>query len=105
MINLDAFNAGFFDGSFDEEAIFSPFGGQTRPIRAIFDNGYQIAQFEQADAGIESSGPKATCREADVVGVAHGDTLVLRGVTWHVIEIRPDGTGLVTLILSKDPLP
>ena len=71
----------------------------------IFDNEYQASQYKEADAGIESSGPKATCLEGDVAGVAHGDTLVIRGRTWHVTEVRADGMGIVTLILSQDPLP
>lgn len=105
MIDITGFNAGFFDGTFDEEGVFTPSGGSSRNIPVIFDNEYQAAQYQEADAGIESSGPKATCLEADVVGVAHKDTLALRGVTWHVLEVRPDGMGLVTLILSQDPLP
>ncbi len=102
MVDLDAFSASFFDGSFDEEIVFTPSGGQARPVRAIFDNEYQAAQFQDADAQIEASGPRAICREGDVTGVAHGDTLLIRGVMYSVAEVHPDGTGLVVLILSKD---
>lgn len=105
MIDMDGFNADLFDGTFDEQAIYTHAGGQGRPVRAIFDNEYQAAQYREAEAGIESSGPKATCLEGDVAGVAHGDTLVIRGRTWHVLEVRPDGMGIVTLMLSQDPLP
>jgi hypothetical protein len=105
VIDLAAFNAELFNGTFDEEGIFTPSGGSPRIIPVIFDNEYLASQYREVDAGIESSGPKATCLEADVAGVAHGDTLVLRGITWHVLEVRPDGTGLLTLILSRDPLP
>ncbi len=105
MIDLAAFNAELFNGTFDEEGVFTPSGGSPRIIPVIFDNEYQAAQYREAEAGIESSGPKVTCRESDVVGVAHGDILVIRGNTWYVLEVRPDGTGLVTLILSQDPLP
>lgn len=102
MIDLEDFNAAFFDGSFDEAAVYTPSGGQARTIQVIFDNEYQAAQFAQAESEIESSGPQATCREADVAGVAHGDTLSIRGVTYSVAEVHPDGTGLMVLILSKD---
>ena len=105
MIDLAAFNAELFNGTFDEEGIFTPSGGSPTIIPVIFDNEYQAAQYQEAQAGIESSGPKAACLESDVAGVAHGDTLVIRGKTWHVLEVRTDGTGLVTLILSQDPLP
>ena len=102
MIGLDDFNAAFFDGSFDEAAVYTPAGGQARTIQVLFDNEYQAAQFAEAKAEVESSGPRATCREGDVAGVAHGDTLSIRGVTYSVAEVHPDGTGLVVLILSKD---
>lgn len=105
MIDLDDFNAAFFNGDFDEVAVYTPTGGQARTIQVIFDNEYQAAQFSQADTAVESSGPRATCREADMAGVAHGDILQIRGKTWHLLEVRPDGTGIVTILLSEDPLP
>ncbi len=105
MIDIDAFNTCFFNGTFDEEALYTPSGGSATPVNVIFDNGYHAAQFQEADGQIESKGPKATCSDSDVVGVAHGDTFLIRGDTWYVIEVQPDGTGLVTLLLSKDPLP
>lgn len=104
MIDLDAFNTDLFNGTFDEEVLFTPSGGQARPVRAIFDNPYQGTQYAQGDIEIESSGPKATCRDTEVAGVAHGDTLQIRGKTWYVLEVQPDGTGLVVLILSEDPI-
>ncbi len=102
MIDVDAFNTCFFNGTFDEEALYTPAGGSAMPVRAIFDNEYLAAQFQQADAEIESSGPKATCREADVAGVARGDTLQVRGTTYSIAEVHADGMGLVILILSRD---
>ena len=105
MIDLDGFNADLFNGTFDEEGVFTPTGGSSRSIPVVFDNEYQATQFQKADAEIESSGPRVMCLESDVPGVAHGDTLGIRGKTWYVIEVRPDGTGMVTLMLSQDPLP
>jgi hypothetical protein len=102
VIDLEDFNTAFFDGSFDEAAVYTPAGGQARTVQVIFDNEYQAAQFPDANAQVESSGPRATCREADVAGIAHGDTLQIRSTTYSVAEVHPDGTGLVVLILSKD---
>ncbi len=102
MIDLVEFNATFFDGTFDEDAVYTPSGGQARTIRVLLRNGYQAAQFQEADAEVEASVPRATCRELDVAGVAHGDMLQVRGVTYSVAEVHPDGTGLVVLILSTD---
>jgi len=106
MIDLSGFISDLLDADvFAENATFTPAGGQGRSVVVIYDNGYQAAQYRVAEAEIESLGPKVTCREADVVDVAHGDTIVLRGVTLHVLEVQPDGFGMVTILLSKDPLP
>ncbi len=102
MIDLEDFNTAFFNGDFDEAAVYTPSSGQARIFQVMFDNEYQAAQFAQAEAEIELSGPKATCRESDVPGVAHGDTLEIRGITYSIAEVHPDGTGLTILILSKD---
>ncbi len=102
MIDLEDVNAAFFNGDFDEAAVYTPAGGQARTIQVIFDNEYQVAQFAEADSQVESSGPRVTCREVDVASVAHGDTLQIRGVTYSIAEVHPDGTGLVVLILSRD---
>lgn len=103
MIDLEEFNSSFFDGSFDEAAIFTPSGGAPVSVGVIFDAPYSGVPFRDASgAEIESSAPSALVRDADVPGVAHGDTLTVRGTVYRVVEVHPDGTGLTTLILSQD---
>jgi hypothetical protein len=50
---------------------------------------------------VETSAPSFTCIATDVSTVKHGDVLVVRGITYHVIGIHPDGTGIVVLILEQ----
>lgn len=48
----------------------------------------------QADVlGIETSGPSCRARTADVAALQHGSAIALRGATWFVVGVQPDGTG------------
>lgn len=49
----------------------------------------------------ESIGPQLMCAQADVDGVAHGDTVLVDAVTYKVVNVQPDGTGVVTLRLER----
>ena len=51
---------------------------------------------------VESASPLIMARDSDISGIQHGSTIVVSGITYKVIDIQPDGTGLTTLILSKD---
>lgn len=65
------------------------------PISVIFDDGF-------ADAlGISSSNPTATAIAAHMPNVAHGDTLLIKGVNYRIEDVQPDGTGVLTLPLKK----
>lgn len=96
------FNAAFFSGAFEEPAVYTPAGGEGATIPVVFRSDYEAAQAPGTDGSVESAAPVATCRESDVPAAAHGSTLSVRGVTYTVVEIHPDGTGLVDLILSRD---
>ncbi|MFA6148661.1 MAG: hypothetical protein WC899_10685 [bacterium] len=107
MIDLDL--AAFFDvdGGFAVTATYIPaVGGAPTNIPVIFDNEYAAAEYDRlADrASLESTSPRVVCRDADVPGISHGATLAISGTTYYVIEVRPDGTGVTTLVLSKDPV-
>lgn len=82
------------------DAAFSHAGGQASTIKVIFDNDFKAVNI---DTGmVESAGPMATCKTSDVLTAAHGDTLTINSVVYKIIGIEPDGTGMTTLILSKD---
>lgn len=65
-------------------------------ITVDFGNAFRVV------AGVESFGPQALCASADVTDAVHGSTLEIGGVTYFVIGIQPDGTGMTLLILSKE---
>ncbi len=94
----------FRTDEFAETALCSAGGLPPVSIPVIFEGPHVASEFTQAEASVENTSPKAFCRASDVAGAAHGDTLTIGGKTWHVVEVKPDGTGVVALILSEDPL-
>ena len=80
-------------------AFFADFGVSAtiagNPAIVIFDNEYL------ASLGVESSNPVALADDADVVGLAHGDAVVIAAVNYTVAGIQPDGTGMTAIELEK----
>jgi hypothetical protein len=64
-------------------------------INGIFGSAYLLSN------DVESSFPAFTCKTTDVPTVEHGDTLIINEVTYKVINVRPDGTGVVILVLQE----
>jgi hypothetical protein len=78
-------------------------GYASAQIPVIFDNEFSVAQtVGETEMGIPA--PQALCKASDVPNASVGDRLAVAGTNYYVQEVRPDGTGLVLLILSKDPL-
>jgi len=96
--DLDAF---FGSDAFAQTAVYTRSGYPSVQIPVIFDSGYSITQ-EIGEPGIGVPSPQAMCKTADVGNASRGDTLVVNGTTYYVQEVRPDGTGVTTLILSRD---
>ena len=90
-----------FDPILTVDAIYTPSGGTAKTIKVVFESEYLSVQVV-GDVGVESASPAAYCKSADIIGVQHGDTLAISGTTYNIIGIQPDGTGMTTLILSKD---
>ena len=68
-------------------------------ITAIFDNEY--AGFSGLGVGIDSNEPILTCKSADVSTAVQGTAAVVGGVTYAVVGVEPDGTGITTLRLEQ----
>ena len=54
------------------------------------------------DMDIDSSSPLLTCRTADVSNLSRTNTLTIGGVSYKVISVQPDNTGVTVVALSKD---
>lgn len=90
-----------FFADFGVSAIYTPVGGVAATITVIFNKDYSLPQ-GVGEVGIPTSAPVATCKTADVSTASRGATLVIDGVTYNVIEVAPDGTGITHLRLSED---
>ena len=69
-------------------------------IVGIFDDAYKGINL--ATGEIESTDPQVIVRASDISGLEHGATLIINSVTYYVTAIHTEGTGLTTLILSRD---
>jgi len=87
--------------AFGEEVIWTPTSGGANTISGVFDNEYTVESGTQ-EIGIGLPSPRVTCKTADVPSAARGDHLAIAGVTYHVLEVQPDGMGFTVLILSRD---
>jgi hypothetical protein len=76
-------------------------GGAISEVDGIFDNG--VDQPEFSEPGVLSGQPTFRMRQADLPAgyAANVDALTVDGTDYTVREIRPDGRGLVTLILEE----
>ena len=63
-------------------------------VDGILGNEFVLVDF------VESRKPVFDCATAEIVGVAHGDTVTVGGGTYKVRGIQPDGTGMTKLILE-----
>jgi hypothetical protein len=80
------------------EASWTAAGGSPADVVGIFNDEY----FEDVGGpvGVEGSQPVFVCAAADVPNVAQGDTIAIDGKTYSIVNVRPDGTGIVDLILE-----
>lgn len=70
-------------------------GPATVPV--VFDRLY----LESLDGEVAGYAPVVTGKDQDLVDVAYGSALTLRGVAYTVTSVEPDGTGLTRLQLRK----
>lgn len=88
------------DNDFAVEVTYTPDGGDATTIEGIFDDEYKAR--DTATGEVETTPPQIIVATRDVLNAAHGDTIIKSGVTYNIIGIHKDGTGMTTLILSRD---
>lgn len=53
--------------------------------------------------GVSLTAPMLTVFEADLpAGAGQGDTIAARGASWTVLDLEPDASGLVRVILQRN---
>ena len=93
----------FDTDEYAQTATYTRQGYASTQIPVIFDNEYSVTR-GVGEPGMGLPSPQALCKTADVANASRGDTFIVGGTTYYVQEVQPDGTGITTLILSRDPL-
>ncbi len=84
---------------FAVEATLTRQDGDARVVIGIFDEPYLNAQLGEYE--MDTSRPRFTCKESDVVGVLRGDMVHINGRVYDVLSsAQPDGTGMAVLELA-----
>ncbi len=77
----------------DEFADVADFSGTL--INGLFDPG--------VDGDQEPRSPRFTCIESELAAISHGAPVTIRGESYWLEGFQPDGYGLATLVLRKNP--
>lgn len=84
---------------FADVAVITLQGGDTLQVTGIYDDPYLNAELGEYD--MDTSRPRFTCAEADVVGVTRGDIAVIDGQEFDILSSpQSDGTGMAILDLA-----
>ena len=96
----------FYEGDIDiyfsdfgEDILLLSAGAGSKTIKVLFDkNGFSINPYT---GETENSGPVAQAKTSDVEGAVHKDILERNGISYEILEIIHDDTGITTLRLNK----
>lgn len=85
----------------DGAIVYTPGVGAAVSVNGIFDAAYR--REEAGEAGVSTSEPAVFVRLSDLPSDPRTDTpaLVIRGITYGVREVEPDGDGGVRLFLQE----
>ena len=88
-----------FISDYAETATYTPAAGSARSVAVVFDLESDVADIGEM---IERDGvaARATVATADVSEIAIGDVMAVRGVSYNVVGVEPDGTGHTVLRLG-----
>lgn len=99
MAFVEDFSEFYDTDDFAVSATYTPQGGSASTITGIFDNEYQM--IDAGSVGVSGATPVFECATASVSSAAPGDSLVIAAVTYLIVEVMPDGTGVTALVLEK----
>lgn len=83
---------------FGIQATYTPSGGSSVAITGIFDKAYREVNGGEVDFSLYE--PEFMCRTSDVPSAVEGDVIVCEGITYTVIVVMSDGTGMTTMSLE-----
>jgi len=85
-------------------AVFRSFG-EPVVVNGVAVTGIFMVAHESVDVStgvpVSTVQPVLELREKDASGVEEGDAVVVRGVSYVAVDVRPDGYGVLKLFLHK----
>ena len=90
----------FFDlADFADLAVVEPAdGAPSFEVKGIFDAPQVVAQARDVRAVVDK--PTLMCSSVDGAKIKREDRLTVKGRSFDVLEVEPDGTGVSTVILA-----
>ena len=89
-----------FTSALGEGVTYTPQGGAGVSVRGVFTRNY-VAVGADGDLSVESVSPAVSVRAADAPNAAQGDGMTVGAQDYTVVEVQPDGFGMITLILHE----
>ena len=88
--------AGYFDTNANGSAATITIDGSGSSIDVIFNK--EFFEIPGNEVGVQSSPPVFYCRSSDVTNVEQGDTIQVDSITYNIVSVEPDNTGVTVLI-------
>lgn len=79
-------------------ASYTPNGGSATAINGIFDKEYLAGDLGQVV--VSSAAPMFLTKTSNVASEDGSGAIVINSVTYDIVEVKPDGTGMTLLILA-----
>ena len=95
----------FLTDDFGVAASYTPDGGSASTVNVLFDNPFNSVPLDTGERDVESNTPTALAISSDVASVAHGDAIVISGVTYAIVGVQKDsGSGYqgTTLLVLEE---
>lgn len=88
-----------FVRDFSEVATYTPAGGSARSLAVVFD---RVSEVTDIGAMIQMDGVAAFVHleTAQAEELAIGDAMTVRGLSYRVVGVEPDGTGVTRAVLG-----
>ena len=95
----------FLTDDFGVSASYTPNGGSASTVNVLFDAPFSSVPLDTGERDVESNTPTALAISSDVASVAHGDAIVISGVTYSIVGVQKDsGSGYqgTTLLVLEE---
>jgi len=92
--------AGYFETDSHGSSATITINGSGSSINVILNKEY-FAIDPGLGMEVEGTQPVATGRSSDMTNVEIGDTIQISSITYNIVNVQPDGTGVTALVLEQ----